>query len=276
VKGATFSDVITGSLYFDAFCFPWSLQKTCFGYMEAVDQLTGSSLKTNFLNEFDEDNDGIVTFEEFGRKGLHGILVHLGGSFVSKMAMEELGYLKGRFSMYSKMLKFANSEMNQYGYDFFSGRNYGAVCLTAFMMSMMEESPDLFIPGLLWGNEKWPSFQLAQFAYTGSIVYGQGFPNSMGLTSLYSQALFYADLKQNGGEYAGELINQPDPQSVSRYVSDVKNGVINPLDFVLFVPPGLDNIGGAVVPNVEVTTDPVRVFTANFSDGQETWPEGII
>jgi hypothetical protein len=177
------------------------------------------------------------------------------------------------FISFSKILKLADHQMNPNGYNFLTERNYGAVCLTAFMMSMMEESPDLFVPTMTWGNGKWPSFQLAQFAYLGSNIYGQGFPNRISPVSLYGRALFYADLTQNGGKYAGELMNQPDPQSVSRYVSDVTSGAEKPLDFTLFVPPGFDNIGGTPVPNVETTSDPTKTLTAAFAGGKEIWPE---
>ena len=34
---------------------------------------------------------------------------------------------------------------------------------------------------------------------------------------------------------------------------------------------GFDNLSGAVVPNVEVSTDPSRVFTASFDGDKEIW-----
>jgi hypothetical protein len=273
IQNGTFSDVTTHGLYFDAFCLPWGLQKTCLSYMEAVDRLTGSKLKQDFLAAFDEDKDGVITFEEFGTNGQHGILLYLGGDFLSKVASEKLGYLKSRFKMYARLIKNADPRMNRNGYRFLAEHQLGAVCLTAFAMSKMNESPDLFVPGMTWGNGKWPSFQLAQFAYLGSCLYGQGFPNRISPMSLYGQALFYADLTQDKGTYAGELINRFDPKSVSRYVSDVKNSIRSPMDFTLFVPLGFDCIGGTRVPNVEATADPAKVVTVSFARGKEIWPE---
>jgi len=58
VRAGVFSDVITRNLYFDVFKFPWDLQKTAFSYFDAVDTLTGSSLKKEFLEAFDEDGNG--------------------------------------------------------------------------------------------------------------------------------------------------------------------------------------------------------------------------
>lgn len=273
VKDGTFSDVTTNTLYFDAFCLPWGLQKTCFSYLEAVDRLTGSTLRRDFLAAFDEDGDGVVTFEEFGTKGQHGIFLHLGADSLSKMATEKWGYLRNRFNMYARIIKNTDPRMNREGYSFLAERNFGSICLTAFMMSMMKEAPDLLVPGMTWGEGKWPSFQLARLAYLGSSLYGQGFPNRISPMSLYGQALFYADLTQNEGKYAGELMSRFDPQSVSRYVADVTSGAERRLDFTLFVPLGLDTIGGTPVPNVEATADPAKLFTASFVGGEEVWPE---
>ena len=71
----TFSDLTTDTLYYDVFKMPWDLQRTTFAYMDAVDQLTGSSLKKMFLKAHDENGDGVVTYEEFGKKGAYGPLL---------------------------------------------------------------------------------------------------------------------------------------------------------------------------------------------------------
>jgi|MudIll2142460700_1097286.scaffolds.fasta_scaffold1286148_1 hypothetical protein len=73
------------------------------------------------------------------------------------------------------------------------------------------------------------------------------------------------------GQYAGKIPNAPDPEGITRYVSEVSSGRGKPLDFTLYVPPGFDNVGGAAVPNVEATTDPAKVFTASFAGGREVW-----
>ncbi len=273
IKEGEFSDVFTQSLYFDAFCLPWGLQKTCLSYMEAVDQLTGSSLKKRFLSSFDEDGDGVVTFEDFGKVGAHGILLHLGADYISKAATEAMGYLKGRFSIFSRMIKNSNPQWNEAGSAFLAERHYGSVCLAAFRMSTMGEFPDFFVPGMTWGNGKWPSFSMADFAYMGSILYGPDFPNKIDPMSMYGRALFYADLTQKTGSYAGQIMTRPDPESVTKYMSDVSGGVTQPLDFTIYVPMGLNSLMGGDIPNVEVTSDLAKIFTASFSNGRETWPE---
>jgi hypothetical protein len=273
LKEDKFSDVITHSFYFDAFCLPWGLQKTCLSYLEAVDRLTGSSLKKQFLSSFDEDGDGIVTFEDFGKMGAHGTLLHLGADYISKAATEPMGYLRGRFSIFSRILKNSNTRWNLDGSAFLSDHHYGSVCLAAFRMSMMAELPDFFTPGMTWGSGKWPSFAMADFAYTGSILYGPNYPNKIDPMSMYGRALFYADLTQNGGSYAGQIATHPDPESVTKYISDISSGAAQPLDFTIYVPTGLNNLMNSTIPNVEVTTDPSKIFTASFSDGREIWPQ---
>ena len=129
--------------------------------------------------------------------------------------------------------------------------------------------PDPFTPGVTYGNGKWPSIKFAQFVQTGNLIYGLGFPFSVAFPSLYSNALFYADLTQNGGQYAGPI--QPDLQAVNRYISDVAKGEVKPLDFVLSVPEEFSSLSGAKVPNVEITDDPIKMFTASFQNHEETW-----
>jgi len=273
VREETFSDVTTETLYFDAFCFPWTMQKTCLSYFEAVDRLTGSSLKRDFLAAFDDDDDGEVTLEEFGKKGQNSLILHMGATVWTRAAEEPLGHLKGTFHMQSKTLKTADSKMNPQGYDFLAEWRFGPICLTAFMMSMAPESPDPFFPDMTYGKGKWPSFKLAKFMNVGSMLYGTGFPRRLTPSSMYGTVFRYADHSQIGGKYSGDLFDRPDPRCVSRYVTDMRSGTAKPLDFTLFVPPGFDRIGGKPLPNVEATRDPRKVFTASFEGGKESRPE---
>jgi hypothetical protein len=149
---------------------------------------------------------------------------------------------------------------------------YGNVCFMAYKMSEMGfESPDPFAPNLVWGKGKWPSFKLAWHIYLGVNLYGTQFPFKMGFPSLYGSAFRYADLTQKNGQYAGKIRNQPDPEALTKYAADIKSGQIMPLNFTFYMPSGYENVGGIKVPNVEVTMDPVRVFTATFADGKEIW-----
>ena len=80
-----------------------------------------------------------------------------------------------------------------------------------------------------------------------------------------------ADNTQNQGGYVGRIVSEPDQTGLDRYVQGVADGKVKPLDFRIYVPPGFDNLSGAVIPNVEVSTDQARVFTASFAGGEEIW-----
>jgi hypothetical protein len=273
-KDGTFVDVITKSLYFSIFKFPWDLQKTALGYLSAVDQLTGSSLKKTFLEAFDENGDGVVSYSEKGQNGYGSIGLHHLGYSTSCLGTEPLGFISGRVKTMMKRLKLGDPKRNVRGYDFLREFSFGAVCMAAFRMSQMEmESPDLFLPGLTWGKGKWPSFQMAQFISLGMSIYGQGFPFQPGFPSLYGSAMYYADITQREGKYLGGSGRRPDPEKIRRYVAAVQKGQDQPMDFVFYVPPGYESLGGFPLPNVEATDDPAKVLTVRFNGGREIWGE---
>jgi Domain of unknown function (DUF362) len=272
VSDGAFSDVITGTLFYDLFKLPWDMQRTAFSYFDAVDTLTGSILKQEFLQAFDEDGDGIVNFEDTGTKGVwvFGLLVL--GEFVSLAGSERLGCLKGNFQYNATITRMTNPLWNPHGHDVSRELFHGFTCYAAYQISLADmEAPDPFVPGLTFGKGKWPSQYLASFFFVASGIYGREFPAKVGPTGLYSTALFYADLKQNGGRYAGEALFLPDEDGAMRYISDVSDGKVEPLDFTIYVPPGFEAVPGITVPNVEATADPARVFTASFDGGQEVW-----
>ena len=74
LDGDNFKEIFTKALFTDNHILPWDMQKTFFAYLDAVDQLQGTSLKKSFLDTYDEDGDGIVTYEEKGKKGLYGTI----------------------------------------------------------------------------------------------------------------------------------------------------------------------------------------------------------
>jgi hypothetical protein len=251
---------------------PNFLQKTAFSYFDAVDTLTGSSWKKEFLDTFDEDGDGIVIYEEYGKKGIAGVVMMHAGESASLIGTEPLGYLKGLFYNQTTVIRLSDPLLNPKGHNIFKEFLYGPVCAAALQMAQADmEMPDPFLPGLTFGKGKWPSFQFASYIFTANGLYGRGYPNKLNFRSLYGVALLYADMSQNGGQYAGKTRSNPDPDGITRYVSDIKGGKVKPLDFTLYVPPGFESVGGAPVPNVEATTDPAKVYTASFSSGKEVW-----
>ena len=272
VSDGTFFDLVTKTLFFDVFKIPWDLQRTAFHYFSAADKISGSSIRKEFGEAFDEDGDGIVPYEHFGKKGYMDSLLYSGGDFVSERGANPLGYYKGIFIQRTKTLKLAEPLWNIYGHQIFKEVLYGAACFMAYKMSEMGmEAPDPFAPNLTWGKGKWPSLKLAWFIYLGVNLYGMQFPFKMGFPSLYGAAFRYADLTQNGGRHAGMVRNQPDPEALSRYAAGVNGKTVSPLNFMVYLPAGYESVGGVKVPNVEVTADPAKIFTATFSDRKEVW-----
>ena len=272
INSGTFSDLITKNLYFDVYKFPWDLQQTALHYFSAVDKLSGSSLKKTFLELFDENKDGIVSYEEFGKRGSRDFTAHVAARYISDLGTNPLAYFRTTFLRGSKLLKTSDRRWNPQGHDILRDTRYGAACLTAFNMSTMAtEGEDPFIPNLKWGKGKWPSFQLAYHVYLGANLYGNQYPSKITLLSLFGSAFRYADLTQNGGEYAGKVQSRPNPDALGKYFSELKEGKKKPLNFIFYVPAGYDTIANAKIPNVEVTSDPSKILTAVFSDGKETW-----
>ena len=270
VRGGTFSDIFTATLYFDAYKVPWDLQKTAFAYFAAVDQLTGSSLEKEFLAAF--GNDGMPRYDDFGKKGIWGVGLILLGEYVSCLGTEPFGYLKGRFLNSVTAYRLSNAAMNPRGEDIMREFFYGVSCLAALQISQADmEAPDPFLPGLTFGKGKWPSFALASYFFLASALYGPEFPNKLGFPSLYGDALCYADRSQNGATYTGPIRHAPEPDGITRYIAEVGSGRAKPLDFTFYVPPGFESVGGALVPNVVATTEPRKVLTAVFAGGTEVW-----
>lgn len=273
-KAGEFSDLITETIYYDTFKLPWDMQKTTFNYLEASDKLAGTSIKKEFLDAFDENKDGILTYKSFGKKGIWGTILHLAGDMVSKMGSDRFGYLKDRYYVYARMLKNSNVLLNADGHDLLKEYFYAGACSAAFQISQLDmEIPDPFQPGLTCGKGKWPSFQLARFFQMGVILFGQGYPYMIGFPSLYASALLYADLTQNGGHYGGRVGGQPDIEAINNYVDRVGADELKPLDFTIYMPAGYDNLSGKMVPNIEITDDPAKILTASFVNGEEVWPE---
>ena len=151
-KGS-FSEIFTGTLYFDIFKFPWDLQKTALQYFAAVDRLSGTRLHEEFLAAFDDDGDGWAGYEESGRKGSSGAALHLAGKSISLQGTDPFGYLKGPFLVKTTLTKCSQESWNLPGHHFCRESFWGSVCLTAYRMSQAQsEYPDPFHPGLFWGK----------------------------------------------------------------------------------------------------------------------------
>jgi len=267
-RDGRFSELVTKTLYFDIYKVPWDLQQTALHYFSAVDGLTGSSFKKEFLAAFGEKGNGAVAYEEFGKKGVIDFMLHSGGEMTSLMGTKPLGYLQTNFCRRARALRLGDPRWNDQGHDIYKEFFYGAACLAAYNMSKLGiEGQDPFAPGLTWGKGKWPSLRLAWHFYLGVTLYGEQFPFRAGYASLYGLAFRYADLIQNEGRYAGKIRSRPDPEALGRYTK----GELKTLDFTFYTPPGYEKIAGSDVRNVATTDDPAKILTAAFSGGKEIW-----
>jgi hypothetical protein len=142
---------------------------------------------------------------------------------------------------------------------------------TAFRLSTMEtESPDFLFPNMTWGKGKWPSIQFASYMVIATLIYGPRFPMRISLSSLYGNALQYADKTLNGAAYTGNRNLVSERGAAKRYVEAVAQGA-QPLNFVIYVPMGYGTMIGRSIPNVQETTDAAKVFTAHFDHDREAW-----
>jgi Domain of unknown function (DUF362) len=262
VVAGRFEDICTSTLYYALAKTPWDLQKTVFGYFRAVDQLTGSKVMDAFLEAYDENGDGTVTYDEFGRNGAITPLLFALGRSIELMGTEPFGFLKGPFLQTATRVRWANAAWNGGRHDLLRPFSLAVAAATAFAMSRaQQESPD---PGGVpkhWGNGKWPGFALASRVALTSALFGRAFPAGVSADGLYALALSYADLTQNKGKYSSS------PDGLVAYVKDVTSGAAKPLDFVFYVPREVD----VKLPNVVATADAEKILTASFSSGQEVW-----
>jgi hypothetical protein len=273
LDGGAFETLFTEFMYFAVAKVAWDLQATFFSYLEAVDALAGSSLKREFLAAFDEDGDGVVTYEEYGRKGLFGSGLMMGGIVVGTMGEAEEESMRVQFVSAANSLKNAQPNWNAEGHDINREQFFGMVATTAFLMSQADvEIPDEFQAGLVFGRGGWPGFEQAMRARVGQAIYGLGFPARFSFPSLYGTIFRYADHTQNNRRYVGAVPGNPEPDAMLAYAQDVRDGRAAPLDFTLYVPPGYSRQAGLAVPNVVETADPALVFTGRLPGGV-VWPD---
>ncbi len=266
VKERKFSDLITSTLYFDFSKMPWDLQKTTLAYFDCVDRLKSTRVKDEFLTAFDEDGDGVVTYEDFGRRGEIGPAIFHLGRRIATAGTERLGLQKGVFIASATLIKHRNPAWNPDRHDLLRPFSYLAAAGTAYRMSQAEtENDDPFARALSWGQGKWPSYELALHSSLLASFYGARYPQEIDPQSLYGLALAYADLTQNQGRLSSAS------GGIGSYVRAVPRGEAKRLDFVLYVPKDYAVIRGFALPNVEETSDPGRILTASFAGGKEVW-----
>jgi hypothetical protein len=272
IDNGQFLELITKTMYFNLSCLLWDLQKTILSYAQAHDDLTGSTLYKEFMDTFDENNDGIIDYDEMGRKGFWNTVPYLAVHSMDLGLDEEYGPLKENFNANANRIKVINKNWNPQGHDFAVEFLLEFIGEVAFALSQSAElKADPFISGMSFGQGKWPSWQTASYVVFTSAIFGSTSPGSLSLQSLYGLAFQYADKALNGGSYTGSqspALSAPD--SLSNYLKTVSQGAV-PLNFRLYVPRGYGSLETFKMPNVEETEDPNKIFTAHFNSGQEVW-----
>ncbi len=271
VDQGKFLELITKTMYFNPGCILWDLQETIFSYARAHDTLTGSTLFQEFLDAFDENHDGVIDYNENGRKGFWMPAFQVLTDAFDLQLNGKYGALKGGFyTAANYSLKPVQKDWHPHGHDF--AREYALVWIAnvAFGMSeSVEVNPDPFVPGMTWGQGRWPSWRLATHMWFTGNIYGSPSPQSISLQSLYGAAFQYADKVFGQGAYTGST-EQSNPDALHKYFEALSKG--SPaLDFTLYVPAGYGSLDTVKIPNVEETADPQKIFTAHFNGGQEVW-----
>ena len=271
LDGQTFTEVMTPQLRHQGRVMLWGLQATTLGYFRANDTLTGSSYLKELLDALDENGDGVIDYEETGKKGYEQMFETWLGEASHMRITERYGSLRGSFLLGSKSLRYSNEEWNSQGHDFCKEAHLASAAAVAFGMSRAEtEQEDPLFPKMTWGKGKWPSVQHACSILIRNTVYGAGGPGSVGRASLYGCAFQYADKTLNGDGYTGDTGTASDSEAVSKYLKAVTGGA-PALDFILYVPKGYGAPDGTSLPNVEETEDPDKVLTVSFNSGREVW-----
>ncbi|MGA7577791.1 MAG: DUF362 domain-containing protein [Desulfobaccales bacterium] len=272
IDNRQFLELMTKTMYFNVGCLIWDMQKTILSYAQAHDDLTGSSLFKEFMDSFDENNDGVIDYDENGRRGYWTALFSILG-YVSYLKLTvEYGSLKGPFYEIATPNKAAHKNWNPQGHDWKREYMLEFGADAAFDLSQSAElRADLFVPGMTYGRGRWPSWQTVTYMLNTAGLYGSNSPNNVSLQSLYGLVFQYADKALNGGSYTGSKdAMRSEPNALHNYFKAVSEGAA-PLNFTLYVPVGYGSLETVKMPNVEETEDPNKILTADFNGGQEVW-----
>jgi hypothetical protein len=275
VQDGKFYELQTGEMYFAIVKPLWDLQATALAYFDSNDSLTGSSYRQNILRDFDENGDGVIDYNDNGKKGWQTVYLYL-GSYNTCLAALDIGRSKVyelNFLMGATQIRYTNPKWNPRGCDFAEENNINeAITLAIAMSRAPEEQTDPFFPGMTWGKGKWPSLQFARFVQVRNRLYGLQFPEKFDPLSLYGFAFRYADTKWADGQYTGAASRSNGKDPIGNYHAAVADGAA-PLPFVLYVPQDYGKAATTNITNVEETDDPAKIFTVEFDHGSEAWRE---
>jgi hypothetical protein len=215
-----------------------------------------------------------VSLYEKGKRGGTGMDFGALGVRMQALDVDTLEMLKWRFLVQVIPLRTANPDWNVSKISMGKRADVTMAFPIAMRLSQLPaEAPDPFVPGMTFGNGKWPSIRYARSLTIFAAIYGAGFPNFFDvLLNPYGTAFRYAALKYGKGEYTGIEAPAAGNDALMKYHSAVSTGK-KPLPFVLYVPTGFGKANGRPIPNVIETSDPRLILTAEFDGGREKWQE---
>lgn len=270
LDGNRFSEIITPQLLHQGRVMLWGRQATTLSYFKANDQLTGSSHLEELLEALDENGDGVIDYEETGKKGYEQMFETWLGEGSYMRISDTYGSLRAGFRISASSLRYSDKEWNAEEHDFCRESRLASAAAMALGMSYAQtEQKDPVFPTMTWGKGKWPSVQHVLSISAGNAIYGSsafGGAGAVSLYSIYGCTFQYADKTLNGGRYTGT----GDREAIGTYTEAVSGGA-QPLDFVLYVPVGYGPPDGTHLPNVEETEDPSKILRADFNKGKEIW-----
>lgn len=97
IDNAMFLELMTKTMYYNPSTILHDLQMTILSYAEAHDGLIGSSLLKEFMDSFDENHDGIIDYDEMGRKGIETAQFPMLDYALYLKPTTDYGSLKGSF-----------------------------------------------------------------------------------------------------------------------------------------------------------------------------------
>ena len=147
-----------------------------------------------------------------------------------------------------------------------------AITAALNMAKVPADLPDLYHPGMTWGNGNWPSLKYLEKILVSRGIFGMEFPERLNWMTPYGLALCYADIKWGEGKFTGGTVPLMTDEAsfVDDYLNSIEKGE-KLLPFTFYVPTGYGKIAEKSIPNVKETNDQKLVFTFTFNNGKESW-----
>jgi hypothetical protein len=273
IENGAFVELMTRTMYYNPTTILHDLQKTILSYADAHDRLTGSSLLQEFMNGFDENHDGVIDYDEKGRKGVDTAQFVILAHAMQLMISEGHRNFEGSFVESRYYIKNSDKQWNSHGHDFTKESLMVFKAAAAFEMSQFESvHDDHFIPGMVWGKGMWPGWQMVTHSLINTLIFGAQSSDGITLESMYGLAFQYADKILNAGGYTNNPNSFPvsAQSAIARYLKAVSEGE-RFVDFEFYVPMGYGSLNGLRIPNITETEDPAKIFTVRFNNGSEVW-----